>query len=483
MAIYHLSARIISRGKGRSCVAAAAYCSGSCLLNEYDGALHNFTRKSGVIFSQIMLPENAPSEYSSRTLLWNSVEKVEKNKNSQLARELEIALPVEVERAKQIEMLQNYVQENFVSKGMIADFSLHDKKDGNPHVHIMLTVRPLEQDGTWRKTKSKKIYRLDENGQKKQLKNGEYSANNISATDWNTVESLKRWRANWATLCNEELEKIGVEKIDHRSLKEQGVQLQPTIHLGTTANQLEQKGMQTERGNTNRRIEKRNSLLKLRERAISSVHKTVERLEQEVKASQAVDLQPGQKESVIESIRLIHATEDTDKQWQKIRNLQDAAKTVNFLEEHQVLENNALDEKIEAMRQECSQITGQVKLIDVQIQGISSTIKNLETYYRTKPIVQKQKNVIMKEKYKQEHISDFILYGAAKKELEKLNISKFPQLKDLRLELAELKKTRQEFTQKYQEKKKEMQSYSNAKANIDVLLQRPAEKSQSKEKV
>lgn len=483
MAIYHLSAQIISRGQGRSCVAAAAYRSGTSLLNEYDGALHDFTRKGGIVYSQIILPENAPNEYSNRATLWNAVEKIEKSKNSQLARELEIALPVEIERAKQIEMLQNYIEENFVDKGMIADFSVHDKKDGNPHAHILLTMRPLEQDGAWG-AKSKKEYILDERGEKLKLNSGEYKSRKVSATDWDKVESLQNWRASWADLCNKELEKIsGVEKIDHRSFKEQGVRLQPTIHLGTTANQLEQKGVRTERGNTNRRIEKRNSLLKLRERAISSVHKTVERLEQEVKASQAVDLQQGQKESVIESIRLIRATEDTDKQWKKIRNLQDAAKTVNFLEEHQVLENNALDEKIEAMMQECSQITGQVKLIDVQIQGISSTIKNLETYYRTKPIVQKQKNVILKEKYKQEHISDFILYGAAKKELEKLNISKFPQLKDLRLELAELKKTRQGFTQKYQDKKKEMQSYSNAKANIDVLLQRPAEKIQSKEKV
>ena len=155
MAIYHLCIKIISRGKGKSAVAASAYRSGEKIQNEYDGIVHDFTRKGGIAHTEIILPQNAPQEFSDRGILWNSVEKIEKSKNSQLAREIEVALPKELNREKQIELIREYVEENFVKVGMCADIALHDKNDGNPHCHILLTMRPLNEDKTWG-AKSKK---------------------------------------------------------------------------------------------------------------------------------------------------------------------------------------------------------------------------------------------------------------------------------------------------------------------------------------
>ena len=157
MAIYHLCIKIISRGKGKSAVAASAYRSGEKIKNEYDGIVHDFTRKGGIAHTEIILPQNAPQEFSDRGILWNSVEKIEKSKNSQLAREIEVALPKELNREKQIELIREYVKENFVKVGMCADIALHDKNDGNPHCHILLTMRPLNEDTTGEQNQKRNI--------------------------------------------------------------------------------------------------------------------------------------------------------------------------------------------------------------------------------------------------------------------------------------------------------------------------------------
>jgi ATP-dependent exoDNAse (exonuclease V) alpha subunit len=170
MAIYHLSIKIISRGKGKSAVAAAAYRAGEKITNEYDGITHDFTRKSGVAHTTILLPENAPMDYQDRAVLWNAVEKIEKAKNSQLAREIEIALPVELSLLQNKSLVREYVKRNFVEHGMCADVCIHDTGNGNPHAHIMLTMRPISEDGTWG-AKSKK------------------------STFWTSAVSVSSWRA------------------------------------------------------------------------------------------------------------------------------------------------------------------------------------------------------------------------------------------------------------------------------------------------
>ncbi len=262
MAIYHCSIKIISRGKGKSAVAAAAYRSGEIITNEYDGITHDYTRKGGIVHTEILLPQNTPNEYSERAVLWNAVEKIEKSKNSQLAREVELALPAELTREQNISLVREYVSGHFISAGMCADICIHDKNDGNPHAHVLLTMRPFEQSGEWG-AKSRKEYVLDKNGERIRLKSGEFKTNKINTVDWNEQTKAEEWRAAWAQSVNTVLEKYNIEsRVDHRSYKRQGVEQIPTVHMGVAASQMERKGIATERGNQNREVIAKNSLLR-----------------------------------------------------------------------------------------------------------------------------------------------------------------------------------------------------------------------------
>lgn len=259
MAIYHCHCKIISRGQGRSAVGAAAYRSGEKLYNEYDGIEHDYTKKGGVAYSEIMLCENAPKEYQDRQTLWNAVEQIEKSSKAQLAREYEVALPVELSREEQIKLVRDFAKENFVDNGMCVDFSIHDKEDGNPHAHIMLTTRPIEQDGSWG-VKQRKEYILDKNGQKQYDKKKQtYKCKTVKTTNWDSKEFLQRSRESWSEKVNQELERKNVpQRVDHRSYKEQGIEQIPTQHIGVSANAMEKRGIESQRGNENREIKKAN---------------------------------------------------------------------------------------------------------------------------------------------------------------------------------------------------------------------------------
>lgn len=255
MAIYHCHCKVISRGQGRSAVGAAAYRSGERLTNDYDGITHDYTNKGGVVYSEVMLCENAPQEYQNRAVLWNEVERQEKGGKAQLAREYEVALPIELNRDEQIELVRDYVRENFVKNGMCADFAVHDKGDGNPHAHIMLTMRPIEPGGEWG-AKQKKEYLLDKDGNKQyDPKKKTYKCRTVKTTDWDTQDFLQRSRENWAAIVNRELEKKNLpQRVDHRSLKEQGKERIPTEHIGVAAKNMEKRGKVSERGERNREI-------------------------------------------------------------------------------------------------------------------------------------------------------------------------------------------------------------------------------------
>ena len=163
IAIFHCPIQIIKRSVGKSAVAAAAYRSGERLVNEWDGMTHDYTHKGGIIHTEIMLPAHAPPEFQDRSTLWNSVEQIEKASDAQLAREIEVALPVELSPAEQLALVRSFVKDNFVDAGMCADFAIHDKGTGNPHAHILLTIRPLRSDGKWG-PKCRKVYDLDNQG-------------------------------------------------------------------------------------------------------------------------------------------------------------------------------------------------------------------------------------------------------------------------------------------------------------------------------
>ena len=262
IAIYHWNIGIVSRGKGKSAVAAAAYRSGEKLTNEWDGMTHDYTRKGGVAHTEIMLPPHAPPSFSDRSTLWNSVELYEKAGNAQLAREIDAALPIELSREEQIRLVREYCSSQFVSRGMCVDFVIHDTNSGNPHCHIMLTMRPLDERGAWA-AKSKKEYDLDENGERIRLPSGRYKTHKVDLTGWNDKGNALLWRKAWADISNAYLERAGSpERIDHRSNAERGIDELPTVHMGVAACQMEKKGIATEKGELNRNIQKANRLIR-----------------------------------------------------------------------------------------------------------------------------------------------------------------------------------------------------------------------------
>jgi Ti-type conjugative transfer relaxase TraA len=204
LAIYHLTAKIVQRAKGQSAVAAAAYRSGSLLHEETTGITHDYTRKRGIAHAEILAPEGAPNWVFDRQTLWNTVEAAEKRKDAQVAREIEIGLPVELSRNEQIALLRDYARREFVAKGMIVDIGVHLDNPHNPHAHILLTTRTLTADGFGPKERS-----------------------------WNDKRHLLQWRSGWADITNEHLAEAGLGvRIDHRSYAEQRLELIPGRKIG-----------------------------------------------------------------------------------------------------------------------------------------------------------------------------------------------------------------------------------------------------------
>lgn len=320
MAIYHLEAKVVSRGAGRSAVAASAYLNCSRLYNDYDGIQHDYTKKQGLVWQEVFLPEYAPQEWQDREKLWNAVEKVETAKDSRLAREFVVALPIELSREQQIELLQDFIREQFVADGMCADAAIHDTDGHNPHAHILLTVRPLDEQGHWQ-YKTEKEYLCMKNGEErgftaaefksaqnegwekqypykvgkkkvymtpsaaeaqglvradKHPKSTRYGRQNPISERWNSEEQLVEWRKAWADVTNRYLERAGrEERIDHRSNAARGLDEIPTVHEGVTARALERKGIIADRCEINRQIKADNALLRELKAAVRKLGQAV----------------------------------------------------------------------------------------------------------------------------------------------------------------------------------------------------------------
>lgn len=232
MAIFHFSVKVISRASGRSAVAAAAYRSAEQLHDERLDRTHDFTNKSGVVHSEILLPDGAP--LSDRERLWNEVERQEKRKDAQLAREVEFALPREMTQAQGVALARDFVGQEFVASGMIADLNVHWDigADGQPkpHAHVMLTMREVSKDGFGAKVR-----------------------------DWNRAELVEQWRERWADHTNARLAELDIDaRIDHRSLDDQGIELEPQDKIGPAASRMGERGLESERIEDHRAIARRN---------------------------------------------------------------------------------------------------------------------------------------------------------------------------------------------------------------------------------
>ncbi len=234
----------------------AAYCSRSKMFDEQTGKTYNYTKRTDLVYHEVMLPDHAPVEFLNSAILWNNVENIERSRNARLARAIIIALPKELDTQSHITMVKQYVQENFIKYGMCADVSIHDKGNGNPHVHILLTTRPLDPDGKWM-VKQHRNYLIDENGKRIiDPSTGRYKlGRSIKTCDWDEPKQVQKWREGWAKVCNLQFQLHNIDKeVTCLSYAKQGIDREPTKHLGAKVKAMESRGIHTNRGIDNRKI-------------------------------------------------------------------------------------------------------------------------------------------------------------------------------------------------------------------------------------
>ena len=481
IAIYHWNIGIVSRGKGKSAVAAAAYRSGEKLTNEWDGMTHDYTRKGGVVHTEIMLPLHALPSFSDRSTLWNSVELYEKAGNAQLAREIDAALPIELSREEQIRLVREYCSSQFVSRGMCVDYAIHDTDSGNPHCHIMLTMRPLDERGTWA-AKSKKEYDLDENGERIRLPSGRYKTHKVDLTGWNDKDNTLLWRRAWADYTNDFLERNGSpERIDHRSNAERGIDEIPTVHMGVAACQMEKKGIATEKGELNRAIRKSNRLIK---EIRAQVGKLKEWIADLFKAWETAPEQPPQAPGLADLLmKYLSVQREKSRKysqsWQRQHaadELKTVAAVVGYLSEHGISTLDELDAALSSVSEQADTIRTGMKTAEQRMKELQKLIENGENYLQYKPIhaeLKKLKNgwTNKRDKYEEAHRAELTLWNAASRYLHaNLTDTKTLPISEWKQEYADLKEQRDTDYTKLKAARAEVAELQKIRKCVDIAL-------------
>ncbi len=484
MAIYHCTIQVIGRGTGRSAVAAAAYRSGSQLLNEWSGLPADFRRKTGIVRSEIMLPENAPETFSDRQILWNSVEKNEKRADAQLAREIEVALPAELSLEEHVKIIHEYCQQ-FVDSGMCVDFNIHDKKDGNPHCHIMLTMRALDENGKWL-PKSHQEYELDETGERIRLPSGRYKSKKVCTTDWGNHDKAELWRTSWEEIVNRYLEKNQVpERIDHRSNTDRGIEEIPTIHIGPAACAMEKKGISTERGEINRKIRAANRLLaELREKLLTLKNWLAELMGKLKHRESSPKLKDLMELYLEEELREIQNYSGPLPFLISSSSLDGVRESVDRLENKGIHTVEDLDESVTALREKVSSTQQAVVELEHRMKELEKLIENGRDYLKYDPIHHQSSEIRWKSKktsFDEEHRSELALWGAASRFLhgKAADLSSLPdQMKDWQRELTSLTAEHDQEYARLKEYRAETKELDSVRRKVDQVLR----KARTKEK-
>ena len=421
IALFHFHVTQIKRSAGQSAVAAAAYRSGEKLHSEYYGEDSDYTRKGGVICSEILLPSHAPPSLSDRETLWNAVEKVERRKRAQLAYSFDIALQNEFSMQENIELARHFLLEQCVSRGMVADYAIHqpDKKDGgiqNPHFHVMCPIRPIEPDGKWG-NKQRREYVLDEQGERIRDEAGNYVFNAVPTTDWGKPETLEFWREQWAQLCNTRFAEKGLDcRIDHRSYERQGVEQIPTQHEGPTVRAMEAKGIRTNKGDLNRWIRKTNAMFREAKQKIAALIDWLK----EVKA----ELSKPQPPTLVELLSAYYDKRNKGAYSSKARiaNLKRLSEAVSYLETKGLYTADDLDAALHTMQDKIDTLKKSASGKQARIKELDELLRMADYYEDGKPVADKLKTIRFeksRQKYKAEHDDTLRLFYMAERKLKR----------------------------------------------------------------
>lgn len=377
----------------------------------------NYSYKSGEVLAKgILLPPNAPLEYADRQTLWNAVEKAENQWNSQLARGIIMALPNEISKEELEPLVSDYCREQFVSRGMIADFAIHDKGDGNPHAHILLTMRALDENGKWL-PKAHKVYDLDENGERIRLPSGEWKSHKENSVDWNDKSNAELWRSKWAEAVNRVYEKHDLSiRLDLRSFERQGKEELPTVHLGPAVAHMEQKGIRTEIGDYNREIKVHNS-------ALSRLRKLFAELSEWLKSAMKNLAALTEKEAPQPTILdFVHAYEDMrksgrvdwsmkSKQTAAVNDVKFAAQVFAWMETTEIYTLDDFNAVVSEHNADFAKLAENTKVV----RKLDTALKHIETAISLKPVFDESKKGFdrRKEKYAAEHKDELEQYKKA----------------------------------------------------------------------
>ena len=461
MALFHLNVTQIKRSKGQSAIAAAAYRAGEKLYSEYYGETSDYTNKSGVICSEILLPDHAPREYADRQTLWNAVEKAERGKNAQLAYSFDIALQNEFSLDENIALARQFLLEHFVSRGMVVDFATHvpDTEPGgiqNPHFHVMAPIRPIETNGKWG-MKQRRVYELDDDGNRILDADGNYVFNAVPTTDWGSPETLEHWREQWAAMCNAKFEKKGLpERIDHRSYERQGIDLLPTIHEGPSVRQMESKGIRTDKGEFNRWIKATNSVIRDIKKKIAALLDWLKEIKGELSKPKAPDL--------ITLLQLYFDQRNAGaySQRAKVSNLKEYSELTQYLFDHDIHDLETLEACVNDLRATTDSLKKKLDTQTADMKALRKIPEYFETYKQLKPIfdgLQKIKFAKAREKYKAEHAADLKRFYEARRIISQ----KFPDGKYKQAVLDE------EYTQLEQEHDATYAEFKAIRADSQML--------------
>ena len=464
----HFKITIVKRSQGQSAVAGAAYQSGERLFSEYDQKTKFYNKKKELVHTEIMLPSHAPPGYADRATLWNAVEAVENQWNSQLARRIVLAFPVEVPKEQYLSMIKEFCNEQFVSKGMIADFAIHDKGDGNPHAHILLTIRAMDEHGRWL-PKARKVYDLDENGERIRLASGNWKCHKENTVDWNDQKYAEVWRHSWETITNRYLEAAGrPERVDLRSLERQGIQ------------QMEKRGIETFLGNLNRDIRAANSLMQSIRSAIRGLQRWIADLNE--KKQLLLDALEKAKEPTLSDLLVdyFNLRNEQRSDWSgkaklkcTVRDFEEVKRAVDYLKDHSLNTIADLETAISNLNQTAAPLRRQLKQNENRMRAIAQIKDAAAVYAKLKPVhdtFMKKNFRLTKDAYAAQHKEELDSFNKAVRTLMKLNGSTTVDFSALDAEFSALQSGNAELRTQLETLQPDISALKNIRKYIDMVL-------------
>ena len=480
----HFKVSIVKRSQEKSAVAGAAYQSGTNIFSEYDQSWKRYKRKEGVLHTEILLPAHAPPVYKDRSVLWNAVEKKETHWNDQLARRIVMALPIEVPEEQYPEMVRAYCQKHFVSRGMCCDFAIHDdrKEPRNPHVHILLTLRSIDESGAWM-DKCHKVHDLDNNGKRIPLGNGDWKSHRENVNEWNDPANCEIWRHGWEEIQNEYLLKNHrPERVDLRSYERQGKDQLPTVHMGRAACAMEKRGEESYLGNLNRDIQKVNRLMASMKKIIRELRAWLKmHLEEsrQHRADKKLERHPPLLDHLYswwlirsderDKWKNVHARFQGDvNDWHRLKG------AISYLQENQLYTVEALTERLNGIETKSTDLREKMKKAEKRLKTIAKIQEARQTIEQLHDLHAAYGRIFFKKpkaEFYEAHKEDLQRYDKASLYLTKVNGKTDIDAAAMAAEAKRLTAVRQKWSAELEAMKPDLEQLRNVKRWVDRALE------------